>query len=623
MKLPVKFLSLVLALIMLMSVAMLTSCNNNTTPKDTTAGDGSVTTPGGDITSGSDVTSAPSGNLELIIGGQSNVTVIRNEDADPSSVAVSQASALRTTIGKLTGVTPGIDTDWVKRGEEHDPNKLEILVGYTDYNETAEALAQINLGEYVVKVIGRKLVVAGYTDDAIETACRQLTNLLESIAKKGELIIPADTLITGVTNKMLNILPGYENGTFSATYKGGNNSTQLIFKNTTPEAYAAYVSKLESAGFKTYTTNTITDNEFATLNNDSYTVNIGYYAYEKSTRLIIEPLADPVGLKEDNVYTPVTTSQITMFGLQYYNASKNETYGNGLSMLIRLTDGRFVVIDGGFNRTADAQLLLKALQDQSKDYITAGQKITIAAWIITHAHGDHSGMIGKQYSSFRSIKVEKFVVNFMSDEERNKAIGSTSYSSNWGSGEGGGWTNVITAANALGAKVQYVRVGQVLYIADLKMEVLYTIDSYAPKICNAFNTTSLIIKMTFGDSTTFLMTGDATGAGFQIAASMYGTYLKCDILQVAHHGYTTWGNDSGTISAYRYAAPSTLLWPQGSAAFPNYKNKAYNVVLFSPETSGGTNKNFKECLVAGLEGESIVVPIPYTAGNAVETRISN
>ena len=155
------------------------------------------------------------------------------------------------------------------------------------------------------------------------------------------------------------------------------------------------------------------------------------------------------------------------------------------------------------------------------------------------------------------------------------------------------------------------------------MEVLYTIDSYAPKICNAFNTTSLIIKMTFGDSTTFLMTGDATGAGFQIAASMYGTYLKCDILQVAHHGYTTWGNDSGTISAYRYVAPSTLLWPQGSSAFPNYKNKAYNVVLFSPETSGGTNKNFKECLVAGLEGESVVVPIPYTAGNAVETRISN
>ena len=98
MKLPVKFLSLVLALIMLMSVAMLTSCNNNTTPKDTTAGDGSVTTPGGDNTSGSDVTSAPSGDLELIIGGQSNVTVIRNEDADPSSVAVSQASALRTTI---------------------------------------------------------------------------------------------------------------------------------------------------------------------------------------------------------------------------------------------------------------------------------------------------------------------------------------------------------------------------------------------------------------------------------------------------------------------------------------------------------------------------------------------
>lgn len=621
MKLSVKLLALAMALLMLMSVVMLTSCENNTPgSEDTTPADGSSSGDGGtSAPSGGDTTPAATGDLEFVSGGTAIVRVIRDEDADPQSTQVVGASQIRTLIGELTGVTPEINTDWIKRGSEYDHNTVEILVGFTDYSETADTLGSINLGEYMVKVVGRKLVVVGYTDAAIEKACEEAKQLIKSLASEGSLTIPADTLITGVTNQMLNVLPGYENGTFSASYKGGNNSTQLIFKNTTPEAYAAYVKKLESAGFTTYTTNTITDNQFATLNSDKYTVNVGYYAYEKSTRLIIEKLAPAVGLKSDNVYTPVTTSQITMLGLEYNKGTENVC--NGLSMLIRLTDGRFIVVDGGFNRSADAQLLLKAMQEQSKDYLKNGEKITVAAWIITHAHGDHSGMIGKQYGTFRGVNVEKFIVNFMSDEERNKAIGSSAYSGNWGSGEGGGWTNVVEAASSLKATLQYVHVGQTLYIADATLEVLYTIDSYAPKICNAFNTTSLIIKVTFGDGTTFLLTGDATGNGFQIAAKMFGSYLKCDILQVSHHGYTTWGNDSGTISAYRYVAPTTLLWPQGSSAFPRYKSKAYNVVLFSKD-SGGSNDNFKECYVAGLEGESVIIPIPYTPGNAIETRVS-
>lgn len=617
MKKSVKLLALAMALLMLMSVVMLTSCDNNSpdTPETTTQGS-DVTTP---PTSDTSETPSTTTDLEFIVGDVSNVTVRRDEDADPTSASVKGATEIRTLIGELTKVTPKIDTDWIKRGTEYDHDSLEILVGYTDYSESLETLSSISLGEFTVRVVGRKLIVTGYTEDAISAAVSKAKELIKSLAKEKQLIIPADTNITDISNKMLDLLPGYENGTYSASYKGSNNSTELIFANTTPEAYSAYVKKLEGAGFTTYTTNTITDNQFATLNNADYTINVGYYAYEKSTRLIMEKLAPAVGLKDDNKYTAVTTSQITMLGLQYFK--DNENVCNGLSMLIRMTDGRFIVVDGGFNRSTDAQLLLKAMQEQSKDYIKGNDKITVAAWIITHAHGDHSGMIGKQYGTFRSIKVEKFLVNFMSDEERNKAIGSSTYSANWGSGEGGGWTNVITAAKSLGATVQHVRVGQVLYMADVTMEVLYTIDSYAPKVCNAFNTTSLILKLTFGDGTTFLVTGDATGNGFQIAAKMFGSYLKCDILQVSHHGYTTWGNDAGTISAYRLVAPSTLLWPQGSYAYPKYKTKAYNVVLFSKD-DGGSNPNFKECYVAGLEGESVIIPIPYTPGNAIETRVS-
>ena len=49
------------------------------------------------------------------------------------------------------------------------------------------------------------------------------------------------------------------------------------------------------------------------------------------------------------------------------------------------------------------------------------------------------------------------------------------------------------------------------------------------------------------------------------------------------------GNDTGIIMAYKYVLPETVFWPQGSNAYPNYKTKTYNVVLFSPEVISGEN----------------------------------
>lgn len=606
-----KFLALTLMLLMLLSAVMLTSCDTQT--------DNPSTPDGSSSTESADTTPAPATDLELVVDGVAKVGVVRSADIESSSLTVTAASGLLrhiiNTIEPESGNEPKIYDDFKKPGEEYDPDKIEILVGKTAYSETQEVMSELGYGEYIVKVVGKKIVVTGYTDTAVNMAANKLKSLITSLAVGKNLTIPADTLITGVVDQDINALPHYEDGTFSATYLSGNGATEIIFTDTTPEAYTAYLAKLEQAGYTTYTTNTITDNRFATLNNDKYTVNASYYAYEKSTRVIIEDLATPVGLESDNVYTAVTTSQITMLGLEYYNSSEDKYMGNGLSMLIRLTDGRFIIIDGGFTGRADkdASMLVNLLKEQSADYIGDG-KITIAAWIITHAHGDHMGMISKASAYFRKMNVERFIVNFMSETERTKAA------ANWDSaGEGSGWSNVITAAKVLKADVQYVRPGQVLYLADAKLEVLYTIDSYGPKVCNALNTTSLIIKFTFGDSTTFLMTGDATGPAFQICSKMYGSYLKCDILQVAHHGYTTWGTESGTISAYKHVSPSLLLWPQGSRAYPNYKGKSYNVVLFSP-SEGGSNANFKECYVAGGEGDTIVVPIPYVVGNVNVTR---
>ena len=79
-----------------------------------------------------------------------------------------------------------------------------------------------------------------------------------------------------------------------------------------------------------------------------------------------------------------------------------------------------------------------------------------------------------------------------------------------------------------------------------------------------------------------MMTGDAANVSFQKAVKMFGDTLKCDIVQVAHHGYGTGVSDEAAtsiIQAYKYMSPSLVLWPIGNGGYNSVKNRVYNQTL--------------------------------------------
>ena len=220
----------------------------------------------------------------------------------------------------------------------------------------------------------------------------------------------------------------------------------------------------------------------------------------------------------------------------------------------------------------------------------------------------------KSYATInsRGIKVERIIANFMAQSERERSVslnGSGNGWEKWSTGSGKADSHIRAAAKTFNAELHKAHVGQIYYLADAKIEVLYTLESFAPKACNAFNTTSIVMKMTFGGKTTYLSTGDATGNGMQTAARHFGDYIHCDIVQTCHHGYTTWGNDSGMIEAYKKVNATLVLWPQGTHAINNYLGKGYNSVLFSLS-------NYKEYYHAGVEGDKIIVELPYVYGQS-------
>ena len=245
------------------------------------------------------------------------------------------------------------------------------------------------------------------------------------------------------------------------------------------------------------------------------------------------------------------------------------------------------------------------MKAQSLKY--ANGKPVVAAWIITHGHGDHASLLQNSYLDIKNhsgITVESIILNELAQSEpKNERFGVTS-------------AILEAVAPTLGADLYKAHIGQAFHLSNCKIEVLYTQEGYAPKSCVDYNASSVVMKMTFTDSetgekTTMLSTGDATGVAMDVARDIFGDYMKSDIITVNHHGYGS-GSNGLLQEVYKVVSPALVLWPVGSGAYGN-KNGASKVLR---DTS--FNPSFKEVHYSGdIGGRDIVVPLPYRVGNVL------
>ena len=617
MKFRFKLLALLLALIFTLSVFV--GCNTSEGDESTLGAEATDSAPAEETTS--DIAAAPS-VYNLVENGVANVRVVRPANLKTDEMSVKVAIEIRKNINTVTDASPELGDDWLKDGQSHDSTTLEILVGATNYPETAEAIKDLTYGEYTVKAIGNKIVVFSYTDSGYTKAMNVLISLFrssvsDSAGGKKSLSIPAESLdIVKQSEAMPSALPSFEGGKFSSVTDMGDGTYGVIIENATPEEYGAYLDKLAKAGYQTWSTNQIVGNKFAVLYTDKYTVNTGYYN-NKEVRVIIEPFGEDTLPTKKSDAAPVTTSQISMIGVEgIYNGEYQQ---NGMCIIYRLSDGSFVIVDGGHHGNSGiyANNIIKALREQSKDYAKTDKDITIAAWIISHPHTDHFGTLMNEYKQFTKFNFERIMVNFWPEAAFTTAQNKTA---SFATGKYVNYNKTVSVAREIGVDYVTPHIGQVWWFGDTAFEILYTLDAYLPTVANAFNTSSIVFrsitKDASGKETIAIITGDATGHAFNICNTLYRNELACDILQVAHHGGGTGGANSGTQSAYSLMKPSVILWPVGANHFDTVKANTYNHVLLE-----GKNPNYAELYVAGWQGNTVTIPLPYTLGTAVTNNI--
>jgi len=519
--------------------------------------------------------SAPVPQVVFINNNQHNINVVYLDSLDNSvnssnendrlDLDVVYAKNLRDTLSNFLGFKLGLSTDWYKPGTDI-ASAYEILVGNTSRDETMQFLKTLNYNEYGFTVIGNKIVVSGWNETTTELAVEKFISYFKENAVKNEdgtfnfSMLQSDRLVYEYSSWYVDY-PVFEGGRILGTQDSGYGNLQAYFVDATVDSFDSYCDELEQSGFILYSKNIINDNVHKCYTSEDGMLYVYYVPVESSVRIISCPAGKynlPKYITEDSVpaYEKITDSSITQMSLSY-------SAGNfGLCHIITLEDGSFIVYDGGGNSNNDYIALYNTLKALNK---RSDGKIVISAWILTHEHWDHYTNFStfcKHYSNY--IVLEGLYCNTPSGSFAYNGYNPNYYMNN----------DFANLSSTLGGVPKYiVHTGMKFYIKNACVEILYTQEDLYPTKLYYFNDSTMVSRITISGQTIMYL-GDVRYEGSDIMCDRYKDTLKCDIVQISHHGF-----DGGTIELYGYLNPQTALWPTSKENFMNM-------------SSGSTSSNY-------------------------------
>ena len=464
-------------------------------------------------------------------------------------------------------------------------------MGNVSYTETSTVNSMLGYYEGIAKVVGNKIVVVGADDETLGLAADKLVAFLDRYTlSSGDVVITSNYEGHVTTNALFSSIPKTGESSFNPIDTGDdcymiNFSSSSTFNN--------YKAALEQKGFELYASNTIESNTFYTYVKDDTVVNLMKTKKVSNGKILVENISNTElpTRAEDNVYTSLgITSTITQIGLWYDNGSTakidadgNYQNYNGMSYVIRLDDGSFIIIDGGTTKT-NAEHLYSILCEQAPD----AENIVIAAWIFTHGHNDHVGAFQSFASLYSSkVTVERFIYNFPASTQA--AYDASNGSQNAAQGAMDKYFPNTPQVKA--------HAGQVFNIRNAKITMYFNYDIYTGSD-TSFNITSLVFRVEVAGKS-FMVLGDIyDDDNMTVMANYTKTSLKSDITHVAHHGIS--GMPSGTFEMLRNKAPyeaigaSYVFWPIAALQMKtdgenrDYWNKDMNKYIKSNYTVDST-----------------------------------
>ena len=533
-----------------------------------------------------------------------------SETSDRTDFIVSKAYELRSMFNEVLGNKPLTSDDWLMP-DLVPAEQTEILVGKVDREEYAGFLSELGFNEYGYAVIGNKIVIAGWTETYIGLACDMFASQARSLMSKSENGEISLTFLEGTrriakASDRYTDFPAYDGGSLYGLYDAGYQNIEFYYTETTQDEYLAYRAKLENEGFRLEAENSIGNNLYATYVSNKGMLYVYYIEYEKAVRII----SCPAGAYSLPAFQPENITKITEPKLT--QMSMNYASGNfGMCYILTLEDGSFILIDGG-GTTGDDHIKLYSLLQELNE--RPDGKIVIAGWILTHEHWDHFGVFYNFCRTFGSkVTIDGFYCNTAAE------------SSVYNSGDPNYYVKeqLARAMDSAGIKKKYViHSGQKYYIRNVELTCLYTQEDSYPNIIHLFNETSMVTRIVL-DGQKIMILGDSND---KASDKMYRRYkdveiteadgsrvgfLKCDIMQVAHHGW-----NGVRLNLYAQIAAPVAFWPTPEDQFRKMTSGITSTYYY--EADNYIANTLKAYSITA--NSSVTVTLPFKAGDPQTVR---
>ena len=211
-----------------------------------------------------------------------------------------------------------------------------------------------------------------------------------------------------------------------------------------------------------------------------------------------------------------------------------------MSFVIITKNDNAIIVDGG--RPEDMPLL--------KKYVGGRH---ISAWFLTHAHSDHvSGFFDEvKKNGLSDFDVERVIYKFPPFKEWLKLenVPDLKYFRDDTSEMARRFYEIEDAIK----DITHIAVqGEEIEIDECKIKILYT--THEGLYSNPMNDSSLVFMLE-GENKKVLFLGDLGPEGGDVLYSESRHLLKCDLVQMAHHGHM-----NVSMEVYAAASPEACLW---------------------------------------------------------------
>ena len=526
--------------------------------------------------------------VRLVTGKKSDWAIVETgalTTADLRDAAADLQRAIRMRIG--------VELPIVRTSELQNNGKY-IIIGDVNDDHYARGFDMVReswgYGMYGYGTVGGRVIcITGWQDSMTEKALNRFIQNLYVNDDDENLEIPAAW--SANSNGWLTDVPHPSLGTPDGIYDCGDQTFQLLYRNCKEATFDTYLSELAGGNYQPVQQSGAGGNRFATWRSDAGEIRLSWAKSNGMLRIVCQnygTVTTPAALSQEQQTEPkITEPQLAVMSLNYTAVTSNLTDCGGLSLVVTLPDGRFVIIDGGYS--ADADGLYNYLSDRN----LREDGIVIAAWILTHGHADHIGCFEaflKRYGD--KVNCQALVSNALPSGVKMSSENNT-----------GALNQMPAYCNLFASKPVYIKphTGQTLWFGDLSMEVLMTHEECYPMGVSYLNETSMVFRLHLGGQS-ILVTGDAELLEVTLLNSLWGKTLKSDILQINHHGYSDIAESFfGNVSA-EYA-----IWPSSQSTVNLRNSDSWRNGVFLRLT-----QSMKEWFVA--DGTVEILTLPYAGG---------